>query len=221
MLAKLEDTVGLDNLLSRDRKTAELKEEAFTAFGDDSEPSSSSSSSSKAALAVAEPAQRQQPQRGSGPASARADKLRSEAGTPQRAREAIDAGLQKFAAGEYQTAVDLFQLSLELPGSGVMRMSGSVREYSCASEGEENAALYNMACCYAALGQKQAALTVLEALLDNEFDQVATIRSDADLAPLRGPDLDKLLSKHDGLLSKVFGRKKKDDSSANKPWLRW
>ena len=41
----------------------------------------------------------------------------------------------------------------------------------------------------------QAALTVLEALLDNEFDQVATIRSDADLAPLRGPDLDKLLSK--------------------------
>ena len=91
-----------------------MKEEAFTAFGDDSEPSSSSSSSSKAALAVAEPAQRQQPQRGSGPASARADKLRSEAGTPQRAREAIDAGLQKFAAGEYQTAVDLFQLSLEV-----------------------------------------------------------------------------------------------------------
>lgn len=27
--------------------------------------------------------------------------------------------------------------------------------------------------------------------------------------------------RHDGLLSKVFGRKKKDDSSANKPWLRW
>ena len=35
-------------------------------------------------------------------------------------------------------------LRLQLPGSGVMRMSGSVREYSCASEGEENAALYNM-----------------------------------------------------------------------------
>ena len=36
-----------------------------------------------------------------------------------------------------------------------MRMSGSVREYSCASDGEENAALYNMACCWAKLGQKQ------------------------------------------------------------------
>lgn len=37
----------------------------------------------------------------------------------------------------------------------MMRLSGSVREYSCPSEGEENAALYNMACCWAALGQKQ------------------------------------------------------------------
>ena len=33
------------------------------------------------------------------------------------------------------------QLSLELPGSGVMRLAGSPKEYSCASEGEENAAL--------------------------------------------------------------------------------
>lgn len=47
------------------------------------------------------------------------------------------------------------QLSLELPGAGVMRLAGSPKEYSCASEGEENAALYNMACCWAALGQKQ------------------------------------------------------------------
>lgn len=46
--------------------------------------------------------------------------------------------------------------AVQLPGSGVMRLSGSVREYSCASEGEENAALYNMACCWARLGQKQA-----------------------------------------------------------------
>lgn len=33
------------------------------------------------------------------------------------------------------------QLSLELPGSGVMRLAASPKEYSCASEGEENAAL--------------------------------------------------------------------------------
>ena len=117
---------------------------------------------------------------------------------------------------------------------------------------------YNMACCWAALGQRQSALTVLEvgthaadsaakwgwppcpacmpctaglptcwaagprphgfssppllsqaafcclplglpfrlqALLDNNFDDYAAIRSDPDLAPLRGPELDKLLAK--------------------------
>ena len=33
------------------------------------------------------------------------------------------------------------QLSLELPGRGFMRLAGSPKEYACASEGEENAAL--------------------------------------------------------------------------------
>ena len=41
----------------------------------------------------------------------------------------------------------------------------------------------------------QSALTVLEALLDNNFEDTAAIRGDPDLAPLRGPDLDKLLAK--------------------------
>jgi len=45
------------------------------------------------------------------------------------------------------------------------------------------------------LAPLQAALTVLEALLDNNFEQVATIRQDPDLASLRGAELDKLLSK--------------------------
>ncbi|KAI7841388.1 hypothetical protein COHA_005006 [Chlorella ohadii] len=163
------------------------------------------------------------PQQGErGPASQRADKLRGESDTPRRAREAIDLGLKKYQAGEFQAALDLFQLSLELPGSGVMRMAGSPKEYSCASEGEENAALYNMACCWAAMGQRQSALTVLEALLENNFEDYASIRSDPDLAPVRGPELDKLLSKYDGLLAKVFGGKKKaTSSSGNKPWLQW
>lgn len=76
-----------------------------------------------------------------------------------------------------------------------MRLAGSPKEYSCASEGEENAALYNMACCWAALGQRASALTVLEALLDNNFADYAAIRADPDLAPLRGPELDKLLAR--------------------------
>jgi hypothetical protein len=41
----------------------------------------------------------------------------------------------------------------------------------------------------------QSALTVLDALLDNSFDDYAAIRTDPDLASLRGPELDQLLSK--------------------------
>lgn len=201
-------------------RNVELKEEAFAAFADDAPSSSSSSSPAQSGAASAQQQQEgaeAAPRRGArGPASQRADKLRSEADTPQRAREAIDRGLQLFGAGQYREAIDMFQLSLEvgarsapcnaaaaagranrgrqgrcgggavagvrrgklacgvdqrtkhcppgcpppraaqLPGSGVMRLSGSVREYSCASEGEENAALYNMACCWARLGEKQA-----------------------------------------------------------------
>jgi hypothetical protein len=36
---------------------------------------------------------------------------------------------------------------------------------------------------------------VVEALLDNDFDDYAAIRSDPDLAPVRGPELEALLSK--------------------------
>jgi hypothetical protein len=52
-------------------------------------------------------------------------------------------------------AIAMFNLALELPGNGAYRMPGSPREYSCPSDAEETAALYNMACCYSALGQTQ------------------------------------------------------------------
>ena len=89
----------------------------------------------------------------------------------------------------------MFQLALELPGSGFMRMAGSPKEYACASEGEEQAALYNMACSYCRMGQPSAALTCLEALLDSGFEDYNAIRSDPDLASARGGELDKLVSK--------------------------
>ncbi len=38
---------------------------------------------------------------------------------------------------------------------------------SCPSDAEEQAALYNMACCYAQMGQKAAVLTCLEAVLES------------------------------------------------------
>lgn len=72
-----------------------------------------------------------------------------------------------FNQQQYQAAIDMFNLALELPGNGAYRVSGSPREYSCPSDAEENACLYNMACAYAKLGQTGSALTCLEAVLEN------------------------------------------------------
>ncbi|KAI3436014.1 hypothetical protein D9Q98_002071 [Chlorella vulgaris] len=214
------DGPGVGALLERDRKNLEVSADALAAFADG--PAAPASSSSKTGAATTQQQQQEgvdagQQQRG--PAGQRADKLKGDSSAPKRAREAIDQGLQKFQAKDYRAAIDLFQLALELPGSGLMRMSGSVREYSCASEGEENSALYNMACAWAALGEKQSALTVLEALLDNDFDDFNGIRTDPDLASLRGPELDSLLAKKDGLFAKLFAKKK--ESTSNKPWIQW
>lgn len=81
---------------------------------------SGESSSSTAAAAADEPQSRRE----------------AEGGGPKKCREAIDAGLAAFEQGEYQAALDLFQLSLELPGAGTMRMSGTVHEIACPSEGQ-------------------------------------------------------------------------------------
>ena len=60
----------------------------------------------------------------------------------------------------------MFNLALELPGNGAYRLPGSPREYSCPSDAEEQAAMYNMACAYCGMGQKEAALTCVEAALE-------------------------------------------------------
>ena len=65
----------------------------------------------------------------------------------------------------------------------------------CPSEGEELAALYNMACAYAALSQRDSALACLEGAFEAGMSDFAAVRSDSDLATVRGPELDKLLSK--------------------------
>lgn len=69
---------------------------------------------------------------------------------------------------------------------------------SCASEGEEIAALYNLACAYCALGQRDAALASLEGAIETGFKDFDALRSDPDLAPLRGPGLEILLAKAKG-----------------------
>lgn len=156
-------------------------------------------------------------------APANLDKQLRAKGAPQRSKEAIAAGLQLFEQGKFLEASEMFELALELPGSGVVRLAGSPKEYACPSDGEESTALYNMACCYCKLGKPDAALTCLKSLLnDTEFDNYHAIRTDPDLAPVRGTELDSLLSEHDGLFSKLFGKKKGTDSSGDRSWLqRW
>jgi hypothetical protein len=112
-----------------------------------------------------------------------------------KCKDAIQQGLDLFAQEKYLEAVETFRLSLELPGSGVMREAGSPREFACASQGEENAALYNMACCYCKLGQGSSAYTCIEALLENGFEDVHALKSDQDLALIQGPKLNELLAR--------------------------
>lgn len=70
---------------------------------------------------------------------------------------------------------------------------------SCPSDAEESAALYNMACAYAQQGQGASALTCIEAILENGFNDFKTLRTDPDLAPARGPAFDALVGRYDGI----------------------
>lgn len=48
---------------------------------------------------------------------------------PGTSSKAIAAGIKALRGGGPEKAVELFQLALELPGNGVMRFAGTVREY--------------------------------------------------------------------------------------------
>ena len=93
--------------------------------------------------------------------------------------------MECYEAASYEAALEAFELALELPGKGAMRLSGSPRTYACASEGEMNAAMYNMICCLCRLGEEERALAVLDSLLKNGFGDLDALRTDADLAALR------------------------------------
>jgi hypothetical protein len=207
---EIVDTIGVDNLLERDRKEVTLAEGAFDDGND---------------LATAPI---QQPSK-AGKQRKRAQALRDDStksDTPKRCRDAIEAGIAKMQAKDYQGALDLFQLSLELPGAGVMRMASSPKEYSCPSEGEENAALFNMACAWSQLGENASAMTCVEALLDNDFDDFNALRYDPDLSSLQGPQLEKLINESTTTTNPIFGifgggKKKESGANNNKPWLQW
>jgi len=191
---------GIDNLLKRDFKDITLDENAFS---DDQDTVSGHEETDEPGQPVDE---------------ANGDSaIPRPSGKYQRCKEAIDDGLALFQEGKYNDAVLAFEAALELPGTGIMRLSGTVKEYACPSEGEENAALYNMACCYAKMNKKEPAITCIDALLENGFEDYSSIRSDQDLAAVQGKELENVLSKYDNVVRKVFKQPKKTE----KPWLLW
>mmetsp|Transcript_36297 Transcript_36297/g.92760 ORF Transcript_36297/g.92760 Transcript_36297/m.92760 type:complete len:218 (+) Transcript_36297:185-838(+) len=143
---------------------------------------------------------------------------------PKTCKDAISLGLELYADKQFKKAIAMWQKSLELPGSGAMRMSGTVREFSCPSEGEENAALYNMACAYSQLGETQSAVTCLQGALENGFDDFQQLRKDPDLANIQGGELEAAIRKFENpgdKINAIFGRKRGKNSGTNKPWLIW
>ena len=236
-------TEGVQDLLSRDRKRKDAVLEGSVATEFD-EPAPAPAAAVAAEPAEAAAAEEEAPASKGGGRGGRGGRLKSRqqrrrdmAATedsasgrgPRRCKDAIDAGLALFSGGDYAGAIESFSLALELPGNGAYRLPGSPREYLCPSDAEENAALYNMACCYAAMGQRDAALTCLEAVLENGFDDVATMTRDPDLASLRGAELDALIARHRGLGARVaglFSRKERPveaDPNVSRPWweVRW
>lgn len=220
-------------LLARDRKKIALQPELEVAspFGGGPESASTSQRFSRpendGGKAVLK--SRRQRQRDAAEAAGISSEPTAAAG-PKKCKEAIDKGLELYGQRQYQEAIAMFNLALELPGNGAYRLPTSPREYSCPSDAEENAALYNMACAYVQLGQRAAAITCLEAVLENGFEDFSTMRTDPDLKPL-GKDLQDLLGRFEGAVAQVTkgvtgifggGRKKELVSDTNKkPFLLW
>lgn len=205
---------GVQDLLDRDKKEIEPKD----VWG---------SGKPEPAAASASAPVKPKSQRQKDIAEKQDKKAKGDPNRPKRCKEAMDAGLALFKQKEFVAAIEMFNVALELPGNGAYRMSDSPREYSCPSDAEENAALYNMACSYAQLEQKEAALTCLAAVLDNGYSEIATIRSDPDLAPISGSDMDSLLMRYEGvfgMVSKIFRKKGsggKSGGSDSRPWILW
>lgn len=224
--SEIEESVGVESLLNRDRKPINVVPELGGGA------SSSSAASSPVALTEPPIAEGQSKVVKSKESRRRLQRANAdEAGIkgPKRCKDAIDEGLSLFAAKKVDEAIAMFNLALELPGNAAYRLSGSIREFSCPSDAEENACLYNLACCYCALGKRQAAITCIEGIVENGFDDYDTIRNDPDLQLLRGPELETLLIKGQMAklpgLSSIFGRKDNgtmtSDPNKKKSWLQW
>ena len=113
-------------------------------------------------------------------------------------------GMQLFSAGEYERAIRMFELAQTLPGDGVdlkrVKQGGMIgsatappnpREWAenrFATAEQKLIASYNIACCYAAMGDKPRAMELLRAYaakVGEPLNQVNEMLVDSDLVAVR------------------------------------
>ena len=118
--------------------------------------------------------------------------------------DAEQRGFQLYQAGEYERAIRMFELAQTLPGDGVdlkrAKQGGMIgsatappnpREWvedRFATAEQKLIAQYNMACCYAALGDKPRAIELLReyaARVGEPLNQVNEMLVDPDLESVR------------------------------------
>lgn len=118
--------------------------------------------------------------------------------------EAEARGIQLFQAGEHERAIRMFELAQTLPGAGVdlkrVKQGGMIgsatappnpREWvetRYATAEQKLVAQYNVACCYAAMGDMPRCMEILRkyiASVDEPLNQVNEMLVDEDLVAVR------------------------------------
>ncbi|CAL8471406.1 g10948 [Coccomyxa elongata] len=101
---------------------------------------------------------------------------------PEDARGAIAVGLELYNAGDYETALGIFEKAMTLPGTGLKQFRDKPPTIS---NGEKQAALYNIACCQSRLGKIEPGLMALAGALEAGYEDYQQIREDPDLEAVR------------------------------------
>ncbi|EIE19738.1 hypothetical protein COCSUDRAFT_54599, partial [Coccomyxa subellipsoidea C-169] len=101
---------------------------------------------------------------------------------PEDARGAIAVGLELYNAGQYETALGIFEKAMNLPGTGIKQFRDKPPTIS---NGEKQAALYNIACCQSRLGKTEPGLMALAGALEAGYEDYQQMREDPDLEAVR------------------------------------
>lgn len=110
----------------------------------------------------------------------------------RKRRELFDDGLEKFQAGKYEDALLDWENVLGLEPANYMadNMARVSDVYQVSA--------FNIACCYAKMGQVEAGLEALDVCLNSGYDDYGKVRNEPNLAPLRqSPNFKPLMDKYD------------------------